>query len=281
MRRTEVSFRSGVEGRGATICPEHASGVSGGVAVRCLSAVGSREGPSGRVEKIVKKARVQANRRRTLPRVDFVNHRRAAVNGRERFPLHTSRMRLRGEGGRIWCGFGPLLGAGWGGGGGGGGETGTHLRRRGRPRPGYFLAIRGIAGLARTVGSVVARGRSASRCGLRERVCRNVPRRGAEVHLAVDVDANGGGLDARGFALSLTLERRGSASGLHVDETERGRRGRGDTRATSRPSRDALTNGRRGKKCVRVRVTAHDLVRTSPCRFCVRCRNASGYLDSR
>ena len=162
-----------------------------------------------------------------------------------------------------------------------GGETGTHLRRRGRPRPGYFLAIRGIAGLARTVGSVVARGRSASRCGLRERVCRNVPRRGAEVHLAVDVDANGGGLDARGFALSLTLERRGSASGLHVDETERGRRGRGDTRATSRPSRDALTNGRRGKKCVRVRVTAHDLVRTSPCRFCVRCRNASGYLDSR
>ena len=260
MRSTEVSFRSGVEGRGATICPEHASGVSGGVAVRCLSAVGSREGPSGRVEKIVKKARVQANRRRTLPRVDFVNHRRAASTVASAF-LFTRRA----------CGFGGRAG----------GETGTHLRRRGRPRPGYFLAIRGIAGLARTVGSVVARGRSASRCGLRERVCRNVPRRGAEVHLAVDVDANGGGLDARGFALSLTLERRGSASGLHVDETERGRRGRGDTRATSRPSRDALTNGRRGKKCVRVRVTAHDLVRTSPCRFCVRCRNASGYLDSR
>ena len=259
MRRTEVSFRSGVEGRGATICPEHASGVSGGVAVRCLSAVGSREESSGRVEKIVKKARVQANRRR-----------RAASGLRESPPRSSQRSRALSSS-HVARRFGGRAG----------GETGTHLRRRGRPRPGYFLAIRGIAGLARTVGSVVARGRSASRCGLRERVCRNVPRRGAEVHLAVDVDANGGGLDARGFALSLTLERRGSASGLHVDETERGRRGRGDTRATSRPSRDALTNGRRGKKCVRVRVTAHDLVRTSPCRFCVRCRNASGYLDSR
>lgn len=43
----------------------------------------------------------------------------------------------------------------------------------------------------------------------------------------------------------------------------------------------AGANGRRGKKCVRVRVNAHDLVRTSSCRFRVRGRNASGYLDSR
>lgn len=82
MRRTEVSFRSGVEGRGATICPEHASGVSGGVAVRCLSAVGSREESSGRVEKIVKKARVQANRRR-----------RAASGLRESPPRSSQRSR--------------------------------------------------------------------------------------------------------------------------------------------------------------------------------------------
>ena len=50
MRRTVVSFRSGVEGRGAMICAEHASGVSGGGTVRCWSGGDSREGSSGRVE---------------------------------------------------------------------------------------------------------------------------------------------------------------------------------------------------------------------------------------
>lgn len=175
MRRTEVSFRSGVEGRGATICPEHASGVSGGVAVRCLSAVGSREGPSGRVEKIVKKARVQANRRRTLPRVDFVNHRRAAVNGRERFPLHTSRMRLRGEGGRGNRDAPPASGTTatrvfprdswdcW---------VGAHGRVRGRSRA---LRLALWTPRARLSKCPEARGRGPSRC--RRRRQRRRPRR--------------------------------------------------------------------------------------------------------
>ena len=238
------------------ICAEHASGVSGGGAVRCWSGGNSREGSSGRVESTFRSGRAfEQNivaQRSSLASAFVVRHA---------------------------CGFGVSGAAGRGAGGG----TRTHLRRRGRPRPGYFFAIRGIAGVAREVGSVVARGRAASRCGPRERVCRNVARRGAEVHLAVDVDATGGGLDARGVASSLALERRGSASGLHVDETERGRRGRArfPRRHVGGSQPQALINGRRGKKCVRVRVNAHDLVRTSSCRFRVRGRNASGYLDSR
>lgn len=238
------------------ICAEHASGVSGGGAVMCWSGGERSRGVFGAGGKHIPKwARVRAK------------YRRSTVVARERV-RRTSRMRLRGLGRR---------------GGGPGGGTRTHLRRRGRPRPGYFFAIRGIAGVAREVGSVVARGRDASRCRPRERVCRNVARRGAEVHLAVDVDATGGGLDARGVASSLALERRGSASGLHVDETERGRRGRAryPRRHVGGSQPQALINGRRGKKCVRVRVNAHDLVRTSSCRFRVRGRNASGYLDSR
>ena len=146
-------------------------------------------------------------------KVDFVNHRRAAVNGRERFPLHTSRMWLRGRAGKR-------------------GRTSGVGDDRDQGISSRFV---GLLGWRARSGPWSLEGAPPRVCGLRERVCRNVPRRGAEVHLAVDVDANGGGLDARGFALSLTLERRGSASGLHVDETERGRRGRGDTRATSRP----------------------------------------------
>ena len=99
--------------------------------------------------------------------------------------------------------------------------------------------------------------------------------------------------EARGRTAALEREGRGDAARVASSSRSSAavrlrvscRRDRGgvaavrDTRdATSTVPATALTVAE--EKCVRVRVTAHDLVRTSSCRFRVRARNASGYLDS-